>query len=273
MAIDHVLKLYAETIQSPYLHYGFWDEPQAVDPERLRLEDIVQAQERYIEHLAGFIPEDVQSILDVGCGIGGNAAFLAARGYHVEALSPDTYQEMVIQQRFDGSLAFYRTKFERFDPPRRYDLILESESANYIKLQPGFRKARETLRDGGYLLVSDYFIHFDDGSRNPHLHSAHRLDRFLEAAREHHFALLREFDQTEQTMPTLDAACYFYQRFIEPTFEYAVNSLQRKYPRMLTFLKFLLGKQLQSKREQKLLLDSREFRKYRHYMIYLFQKQ
>ena len=23
MAIDHVLKLYSETIQSPYLHYGF----------------------------------------------------------------------------------------------------------------------------------------------------------------------------------------------------------------------------------------------------------
>ena len=33
MAIDHVLKLYAETIRSPYLHYGFWDEPEKVNAD------------------------------------------------------------------------------------------------------------------------------------------------------------------------------------------------------------------------------------------------
>ena len=35
MPIDHVLKLYSETIQSPYLHYGFWDHPQSVDLDKV----------------------------------------------------------------------------------------------------------------------------------------------------------------------------------------------------------------------------------------------
>ena len=30
MAIDHVLKLYSKTIQSSFLHYGFWDDPNLV---------------------------------------------------------------------------------------------------------------------------------------------------------------------------------------------------------------------------------------------------
>ena len=89
MAIDHVLKLYSETIQSPYLHYGFWDDPKTIDTNLLSIEDIVNAQGRYIEHLASFIPEDVKNIIDVGCGVGGNAAYLKEKGYLIDVLSPD----------------------------------------------------------------------------------------------------------------------------------------------------------------------------------------
>ena len=76
MSIDHVLKLYSETIRSSYLHYGFWDDPESVDLETITLQSIKDAQARYIEHLASFIPESVSLILDVGCGIGGNTDFL-----------------------------------------------------------------------------------------------------------------------------------------------------------------------------------------------------
>ena len=56
MAIDHILKLYAETIRSPYLHYGFWEEPKKVNVELLSIDDIAEAQRRYIQHLTSFIP-------------------------------------------------------------------------------------------------------------------------------------------------------------------------------------------------------------------------
>ena len=75
MPIDHVLKLYSDTIRSDYLHYGFWGEPNSVKIESITLQDIKNAQNRYIEHLASFIPNEVNSILDVGCGIGGNAEY------------------------------------------------------------------------------------------------------------------------------------------------------------------------------------------------------
>ena len=81
MPIDHVLKLYSESFRSPYLHYGFWDEPDQVNTDNLTLNDMVAAQQRYIEHLASFIPEDVKTILDVGAGIGGNSSFLLTKGY------------------------------------------------------------------------------------------------------------------------------------------------------------------------------------------------
>ena len=69
MPIDHVLKLYSKSFRSPYLHYGFWDEPDKINADNLTLNDILVAQERYIEHLVSFIPKDVKTILDVGAGI------------------------------------------------------------------------------------------------------------------------------------------------------------------------------------------------------------
>ena len=66
---------------------------------------------------------------------------------------------------------------------------MESESACYIKINEGFSKAREALGDGGYLLASDYFVHFKDTSKNPHLKSSHDLKKYLATAKEQGFEL------------------------------------------------------------------------------------
>ena len=272
MAIDHILKLYAETIRSPYLHYGFWEEPKKVNVELLSIDDIAEAQRRYIQHLTSFIPDDVRSILDVGCGVGGNAAYLQERGFDIDVLSPDPYQEKVIKKKFNGAMEFFKSKFENFETDRTYDLILESESACYIKIEPGFTSARRALRTGGYLLVADYFVYYRDERGSPHLKSSHPMQAYLKAGEAAGFKLLKEYDQTENTMPTLDAAHHFIQRFIQPTAEYAQVSLQRKNPFTYRLMKSLFGKNISSKMDQLDLVKSEEFRKYRKYMIYLFQK-
>ena len=272
MAIDHILKLYAETIRSPYLHYGFWEEPKKVNVELLSIDDIAEAQRRYIQHLTSFIPDDVRSILDVGCGVGGNAAYLQERGFDIDVLSPDPYQEKVIKKKFNGAMEFFKSKFENFETDRTYDLILESESACYIKIKQGFTSARRALRTGGYLLVADYFVYYRDERSSPHLKSSHPMQAYLKAGEAAGFKLLKEYDQTENTMPTLDAAHHFIQRFIQPTAEYAQVSLQRKNPLTYRLMKSLFGKNISSKMDQMDLVKSEEFRKYRKYMIYLFQK-
>ena len=138
MSIDHVLKLYSETLRSSYLHYGFWDKPDTIDFDTVTIQDIKNAQQRYIEHLRSFIPEDTNSILDVGCGIGGNTEFLLNQGFKVETLSLDNYQKSVISKKFNNKVRFNHCKFEKFAPEISYDLILQSESVCYIKIEQCF---------------------------------------------------------------------------------------------------------------------------------------
>ena len=272
MPIDHVLKLYSESIRSPYLHYGFWDDPESIDPNELTLDDMVKAQGRYIEHLASFIPEEVKTILDVGAGIGGNSSYLISKGYEVEALSPDEYQETVFKDKYDGQVKFHRSKFENFEPEKKYDLVFESESACYIEIEPGWKTAQKTVRDGGYLLASDYFLYHNDGSGDWHIKASHDEKNYIKKAEEYGFKLIKEFDQTENTMPTLDGAKALMERFIFPTLEFSSNYLGKNHPFILKVIKKAFGKKVDDKMKQLSLLDSKDFKKYKRYMIYLFQK-
>jgi len=272
MPIDHVLKLYSKSIRSPYLHYGFWDEPESIDPNELTLDDMVKAQGRYIEHLASFIPEEVKTILDVGAGIGGNSSYLISKGYEVEALSPDEYQETVFKEEYDGQVKFHRSKFENFEPEKKYDLVFESESACYIEIEAGWKTAQKTVRDGGYLLASDYFLHHNDGSGDWHIKASHDEKNYIKKAEKYGFKLIKEFDQTENTMPTLDGAKALMERFIFPTLEFSSNYLGKKHPFILKVINKAFGKKVDDKMKQLSLLDSKDFKKYKRYMIYLFQK-
>jgi len=272
MPIDHVLKLYSQSIRSPYLHYGFWDDPESIDPEQLTLDDMVKAQGRYIEHLASFIPEEVKTILDVGAGIGGNSSYLISKGFEIEALSPDEYQETVFAEKYNGKVRFHRTKFEDFEPEKKYDLVFESESACYIQIEPGWKTAQKTVRDGGYLLASDYFLHHNDGSGDWHIKASHDEKNYMKKAEEYGFKLIREYDQTDNTMPTLDGAKALMERFIFPTVEFSSNYLDKNHPFILKLIKNTFGKRVNDKMNQLSLLNSRDFKKYKRYMIFLFQK-
>ncbi len=273
MPIDHVLKLYSKTIQSSFLHYGFWDDPEKVDLNSLSLQDIKNAQFRYIDHLASFIPEETNSILDVGCGIGGNTDFLLKKGYSLEALSPDSYQKSVINNKFGGKVIFHHCKFEDFQSEIFFDLILESESVCYIDIDKGFKKAREILKEGGYLLASDYFVYFRDQTKNLHLKSSHDINIYLKSADNHGFNLVEEYDQTNNTMLTLDYANYIIGRFINPAIDYGVYSSNKNFPKLAKLIGLFIGKKWNEKQNQLDLINSDLFRKYRKYMIYLFQKK
>ena len=77
------LNLFSFFIGTRDLHYGLWQ-----DDLEVCVQNLPEAQRRYSEFLIGHIPDGVKRILDVGCGAGGLASELLARGYEVEGVSP-----------------------------------------------------------------------------------------------------------------------------------------------------------------------------------------
>jgi len=260
--VDRSLKSYEEILGVGYLHYGLW-EPD--DP--LTLDGVKIAQERYADFLCSWIPEGVETILDSGCGTGGNALKLKGLGYEVEGLSPDSYQQERFAER-TGGLPFHLTKLEDFDPPHTYDLVLMSESAQYVELPELFPCVRRAA-PGGYHLVSDYFPFEKTGHRLDR--SGHQLDAFLASAKAEGFELLRREDITDRVLPSLDYARQLVDTWGLPLFHAAVGSFEKDHPWLFRLGRWVLRKRIAKIQDQEVLIDSAEFKRRKSYEVFLFR--
>lgn len=260
---DVGLRFYLEVLGLEHLHYGLWD-----DSDPLTLEGLKSAQKRYLELLISLIPDGVERVLDVGCGAGGNARVLQANGYAVEGLSPDESHGERFRAATDST--FHQCRFEDFAVNTRFDLVLMSESAQYVPLKRLFASVDRSLEPGGRLLLSDYFARVKDGSYI--VKSGHLLSSFLAAAEASGFVLEHEQDITDRCAPTLDFGCQLIESYLLPSVRLAFLRGAQKRPRATRLAARFLRRRL-SRSERKLqVLDSALFREKKRYMVYRFVK-
>jgi MPBQ/MSBQ methyltransferase len=257
---NSLLRFYHEILDCRYQHYGLWEG----DP--LTLQGLKAAQERYSEHLCSWVPEGVRSILDVGCGTGGNAAKLTGMGFEVEGLSPDPYQQEVFTK--GTGLPFHLTILEEFDPGRKYDLVLMSESSQYIELEELFLAVRRCA-PGGYLLVSDYFVLKRDNTRLTR--SGHLLEKFLEGATKHGLTIERSEDITEKVTPTLELAKIWLNDYLNPSLRIVLEVFHRKRPRLAGGIFRLLRKKHDRFIDWQMRQDGELFASVKRYKSFLFR--
>ena len=196
-----------EVLKLNSLHYGYWEEK-----EKLDLESIRRAQQRYTDTLLEMIPADVHEILDIGCGIGDNARALAGRGYRVTAISPDKVHANYFENADPNHVRFFNTAIENFTPDQKFDLVLMSESQGYFAMDMGFSQSTRCLRPGGYLLVSGIFKQDNSsGFRGSHIE-----DEYIACAQTYGLVKKDYRDITGNTLPTLQYAFDCYNNYLEP---------------------------------------------------------
>jgi MPBQ/MSBQ methyltransferase len=227
-AIDYYLGL----TNSSYLHYGYW-EPLPSAGEELTLNRLRIAQEAYAAKLLSFIPKETKTVLDVGCGIGGNAAYLCDRGFSVEGLAPDAVQEERFIQNTGGKVPFYLTRFEDFDSSHTYDLVLFSESSQYIAVEDLAQGAMRLLSNGGYLLLADMMR--SDSEYQEGIFSNCHISRELQAALlKAGFNLIQTEDISTQIAPTIDLCVENFRTFGLTTIKYIADMIAIALPPLHT---------------------------------------
>ena len=109
--------------------------------------------------------------------------------------------------------------------------------------------------------------------KNLYLNFPHDLGEYLRSAEDNVFDLIKKYNQTDNTMLTLDYANYLIERFVNPAIDYGVFSFKKNYPRTSRLAENLTKRKWLEKKNQLDLINSKLFRKYRKYMIYLFKKK
>ncbi|NMG21987.1 class I SAM-dependent methyltransferase [Brasilonema bromeliae] len=213
-AIDY----YMGVTGSSYLHYGYW-ETLPHSGEELTLTSLRAAQEAYTAKLFSFIPKGISTVLDVGCGIGGNAKYFLERGFSVEGLAPDALQQEKFLKNTNNQVPFYLTRFEDFQPTHSYDLILFSESSQYIAVDDLAQGAARLLSSGGYLLIAD-MMRSDPEYQEGIFSNCHVTSVLQEALERAGFTLIKAEDISNSVAPTIDLSLDYFRTFGLTTMKY-----------------------------------------------------
>ena len=219
------------------LHYGYWPHDKTATAQ-----NFAEAQQRHSQFIIDHIPEGVEFILDVGSGSGNLAKKLISLGYHVDCVIPSEFLAERVKQKLDENSTIHICKFEAVETNVTYDLILFSESFQYIPMDKSIPKIQKLLSPNGHLLICDVF-HKNVPGKSP-MRGGHRWDYFEKIIGESNLKLTCELDITEETAPTYDFLNQLLTDVAEPISEMTGGYLNYKYPKLTKLIKWKFQKKL-----------------------------
>ncbi|NLE01794.1 MAG: class I SAM-dependent methyltransferase [Fibrobacter sp.] len=253
-------------IGSDHLHFGYWTEDM-----ELKLENLHKAQEKHSDFLISQIPQNVKKILDVGAGAGALAKLLREKGYEVECVSPSRNLARYIKLANGENFPVHLGKFENVTINDKYDLVLFSESFQYVNLEVALSKSHSLLNEGGHLLICDFFK-TDAPGKSP-LGGGHNLTAFYDAVKKHPFSIVTEHDITANTAPNMDLVNQLLTGFIAPVYRMAMEYLRDYYKLVYRLIRYIFRKRLE-KLDSKYFngeRNSKNFVKYKNYRSVLLK--
>ncbi|MGB5718670.1 MAG: class I SAM-dependent methyltransferase [Gammaproteobacteria bacterium] len=237
------------------LHYGLWD------PDlELSLANMALAQQRYTDMLLQQIDAlladcPAPRILDVGCGTGHILQLMIERGYAVDAVNPSAELNRQVRARLAGmehpDCTLFESDFESLPLStcrHRYDLLLFSESFQYIPLPEIFAKSPQLLKPAGQLLICDFFktaAHCDGAAGDRSFSGGHLLGPFYDDVSASPFSLRHDEDLTPRISPNIALLDEWLMQRLLPASRSIDRYLRGSYPWSTRFIKWLARHKLE----------------------------
>lgn len=256
------------TTGSEHLHYGRFEPDIPRDFRHLKA-----AQDRYLDRIVELIPSTVSTILDVGAGSGKTAEILLDRGFAVDCVTPGDGLSEIAEARLGKLARIYRGRFEDIEIPGRYDLILFSESFQYIPPAAALERSISLLNPDGHILIADFF------SRAPKppspIRGGHNFARWCEEYRRHPLDILAEDDITEETAPLHDILQTLSREVLAPLFKHGRIAAQTRWPIASRIGGWIFRRELRKFEKSRLSSErtGAEFIRAKTYKIYLFRRR
>ena len=221
-----------------HLHYGYWTDELPVTLRNLPL-----AQQKYCDHIISHIPPSVKSILDVGCGVGKLSSQLQSSGNQVDGVSVSAVFTERVQYLLGSSSELFQSKFEDMTTDKKYDLILFSESFQYINMEKGLEQCKKFLKNPGYILICDFFETEVVGEKV--MGGGHHLTEFYKIIEQQPFQNLIDLDITQNTAPTLEVVSHVLENVGKPVWELIFGYLESNYRITAKILKWKFRRKIE----------------------------
>jgi len=249
------------------LHYGYWP-----NGEGTTVKNFARAQENHSKLIMDHIPEGTNRILDVGSGSGNLALKLLNKGYGVDCVVPSEFLAEQVQAKLGDESKIHICSFEQMLPTETYDLILFSESFQYVRMGESLHKVLDMLSSNGHLLICDFFRR-DVPGKSP-MGGGHSWQGFQDTISTLPFHQVTDLDISQETAPTIDLLAQFNKEVLTPIAEMSGAYLQDNYPRLTALLQWKFKKRIEKIRRIYLSgeVNGESFKEFKTYHLLLYQR-
>ncbi|HPS56098.1 MAG TPA: class I SAM-dependent methyltransferase [Sedimentisphaerales bacterium] len=254
-------------LELDHLHYGYWTPDLEV-----KIANVGKAQNNYVKFLLSHIPDGVKTILDVGCGSGHTTKELLALGYKVDCVSPSHFLAEKTKKLVGDRVEMFECFYEDIETDKKYDLVLFSESFQYMKVDQALQKTCDLLNPNGRMLISDIFK--KDVPNVYKISGGHSISKFEESLSHFPFELLEEVDITNYTAPNIDLISDMSEKVVQPVIVLVEKFLDSRAPFTSKCVKWIFRKKI-AKIEKKYSSNTKtgeNFKKCKVYKLMLFKK-
>ena len=249
------------------LHYGYWP-----DDKTATAQNFAGAQARHSQLIIDHIPDGVKRILDVGSGSGSLAQKLINLGYKVDCVVPSEFLAEKIEDKLGKNSIVHVCKFEDMEVSQSYDLVLFSESFQYVRMAQSIDKIVSMLPKNGHLLICDVF-HNNVTGVSP-MRGGHRLDLFENQITKSSLKQITNLDITAETAPTYDFLNQLLNEVVIPISDISDNYINSNYPKLSKLLKWKYRKKLDKITQvwSSGQLTGENFIKFKSYRLLIYKK-
>ncbi len=280
-----------------YLHYGYWD------PKRKpQIGELFKAQEKYTDVLLKLLdkraagiskkrgkaiknPRTNIRILDIGCGSGKILSQLLEKGYQADGLVPsdclykascDNVNKVAqsknkVAAKHAKNCKVYKCYFECFcdkSPKHKYDILLFSESFQYIKYKILYANLHKIMNADGEVVIADFFA-ISKKKVPGNFGGGHLLEKFYAETQQAGIKIISDKDITKNIAPNVDLLDDILMNRLLPASQILDEFIKTRINFLYSLLKFFLRKKLK-KIEFKYFTGQRtakQFSKYKSYRM------
>jgi len=249
------------------LHYGYWPNGKTAT-----IQNFPKAQEAHSNLIIDHIPQSTKRILDVGSGSGSLALKLINKCFQVDCVIPSEFLAEQVQAKLGDRSTIHICGFEDVPDSEKYDLILFSESFQYVKLVTSLEKITNMLNTDGQLLICDFFKR--DGVGKSPIGGGHGWQLFKDKIRAQPLSFISDLDITEETAPTIDLLAKFNTDVVTPIAEMSSEYLLDHYPRLSKLFRWKFKKRLEKIHNIYLsgAVNGTSFKQFKEYHLLVYEK-
>jgi SAM-dependent methyltransferase len=211
--------------------------------------------------------------LDVGCGAGGLASKLVARGHEVDCVSPSPFLNQQAKNLLGDRAQFYECRYEDFQPAKAYDAIVFCESFQYVDKKRAGELVTSQLRSGGSLVICDFF-RLPANEPSP-IGGGHKFNDFQEVLSALPFRLIEDIDITSRTAPTFNVIDEVYSEVLRPIWDEVNAAFAATHPIWSRCVNTLFKKRI-TKIEQKYFTHKQSaecFKRFKTYRLMRLERE